>query len=334
MPCRARPGVGKEALSWAALLTFALTSRASFASDGARVDVEVRGCSDTLAAERLRDAIGVELKNLDVELVAYIEQSHPRVVIACTQQTELIDLRVSTDHGEALREILDANEAGTARFIAIAIAESLASQASAPPPPTPVPPPKPTEEPPPPEPPPPPVPPRAPVHYPVWWWRAAPGARLFGEPGLPSLEGRLGIERVASPKWSLSLDLSGTRGSTALTSGELSATTLSTGLAIHRRANSGRFIALPGVGVRAGVLRWHGSPSNRATTQGLTGFAPWAGPFLDLALGIHATPNVRVEVAAEGGFTPTQVKATENSNVVGSIGELWLSLQLAIAGRL
>jgi hypothetical protein len=151
---------------------------------------------------------------------------------------------------------------------------------------------------------------------------------------LPSAAGRLGVERTASSVVAASLDLEGSFGATNVTSGDLQAATLSSGLAIHRRAGRGRFVAMPGIGVRGGVLRWHGSPSDKTTTRGLSGFGFWGGPFADLLLGLNITSGTRLDLALEAGFNPVPVKATENSNVIGSAGDLCLSLGLGLGVRL
>jgi hypothetical protein len=122
------------------LLALAFTVHADPVAS-ARVQVEVAGCSEALAPARLSDALSVELKNLDPELVAYIDTTNPRVTIQCRPggDTSEIVVHVVTDRGEALQEKMQSNEIGAARFIAIAIAESLYAQASAPvePPPPP-----------------------------------------------------------------------------------------------------------------------------------------------------------------------------------------------------
>jgi hypothetical protein len=312
---------------------FAALPVTGFAAPGsARVQVAVTGCSEHLEPAKLSDAFAVELKNLDAELVAYIENTNPRVSISCRPRGDTSDIvvRVETDRGVALEETLEATEAGATRFIAIAVAESLHAQASSAPPPTP-----PKPEPPPEAEPAPPAPPaKAPTtaaRFPEWWARGALGTRLFGDPGIPSLSGRIGGERVSSPDWLVAADVEGSYGEVNVSSGHLRAVTGSLALALHHRFQTGRFALLPGLGARAGVLRWKGRPDNRETTRGLSGYAAWAGPFADLRFALGITRATRVDFDVEGGFTPTQVKATENSNVIGSIGELWLSLQLGVA---
>jgi hypothetical protein len=298
----------------------------------ARVQVAVSGCSEELAPARLSDALAVELRNLDPELVVYIENTNPRVTIACRPRgdTSTIVVHVTTERGEALKETLEATEVGAARFVAIAIAESLHAQASTPPEPPPPPPPEPAPE---PEPEPARVPPPAPpAHlYPAWWGRVALGTRLFGDPGLPSVSGRLGVERASSPDWVVAADVESSYGDTHVDSGDLRAVTGSFAFSLHHRSAAGRFAVLPGLGARAGVLRWKGRPSDRSTTRGLSGYGVWAGPFADLRFALGVTSATRVDLDVEGGFNPMQVKATEDSNVVASIGELWLSLQIGVA---
>jgi hypothetical protein len=141
------------------------------------------------------------------------------------------------------------------------------------------------------------------------------------------------VERVSSQQWLVAADVEGSYGRTLVDTGDLVAATGSLAVAVHHRSGSGRFAVLPGVGARGGVLRWQGRPSNRSASRGLSGYGPWAGPFADLRLGLDVTSGTRVDLDVEGGFNPLQVKATESSNVVGSIGELWLSLQLGVAFR-
>lgn len=317
-------------LAGAGLALFAAGAAAAPVAS-ARVKVEVTGCTEELSPSRLSEALSVELKNLDPELVRYIENTEPRVTIHCrpTGDTSQIVVQVVTERGEALHETLQATEVGAARFIAIAIAESLSAQASTPEP-APAPPP-PTPE---PEPPPArsaPIPPGHP--YPAWWGRVAFGTRRFGEPGLPSVSGRLGVERESSPDWVLAADVEGSYGAANVRDGDLVAGTGSLALAVHHRSTTGRFSLLPGVGARGGVLRWHGRPSDRSTTRGLSGYGPWAGPFAALRFQLQVTSATRVDVNVEGGFNPLQVKAIQNTNVVGSIGDVWLSLQLGVAFR-
>lgn len=309
--------------------------------ENASVEVRVEHCSADLQADRLSAALEVELKNLDPELVEYIRRSTPRAKVTCSlsPKERTVYLEVTTTDGTVLKESLESSDRGAERFIAIAISESLAARAALTmereqtPTQTEAPAQTQAVE----EPNPVPATPQKPAstdHYPTYWARASLGGRWFGEPGFPSAAGRVGADAALSHEWSLGTQLELTRGSGRVDAGELRAQTLSLGAVARYRVGTGRFVIAPGVGARGGGLRWKGVPSDPATTKGASGYGFWMGPLGNLLLGVNLTSHLRIEIDAEVGLNPVPVRATQSSDVVGSAGDTWTSLQLGAAVQL
>ena len=139
---------------------------------GDHLQVEVIGCGNLLSPAALEEALGVELRGAEAQVSGYIQRARPRVRARCAAGEIIVE--VIADDGVALQESVHTRRLGLPRFVAIAVAESVAARAAVLPAPLPIaPPPAPAT-------PPPPLPlaPRKPPRLVASVW--AGGAALYG----------------------------------------------------------------------------------------------------------------------------------------------------------
>jgi hypothetical protein len=302
--------------------------------------LEVSDCGEALSGEGLQQALGVELRGAGPEVLSYIERARPRGLVQC--RGDKVVIKVATDDGVEFRETVEADRLGLARFIAIAIVESMVAQTREPDeaPPEPV-----TKTPPPalsppsrgrPEPAPPDdqaVEPSSDVRTSGLWLNALGGAQGSGRPAWWSGRGELTLDLVTSGLFTFGLGASASRGALEPVEGSIQATTGSAALL----ARVGKaFLPLrleAGFGVRGGIVHWEGTPS-RPDLVGTSGTAPWGGPLVELLLATHVTRNVRLLLGAEGGITLVSAVASRGDTILAELAPVWFTAKLGLGLRL
>lgn len=286
----------------------ATASATAVRTEAERVAVEVDGCGTILSSSELEDALGVELRGADERVSGYIERLRPSVRVRCAAGQ--ITVEVIADDGVALRESMRAVRLGLARFVAIAVAESVAARASAAATATTAPRPSslpaaaaPTAL----------ASPAATIASSAWPGAPASPAALAawlwlgglsswgGSPAWWSRGAAIGADVTVRSRITLHLDVGAATGGLDVDAGHLDAFQPSGAVGARIGGSVGWFRAEAGAAVRAGAVIWKGR-AGRPDVTGRTDTAPFMGPAIDIVLGFDVARRVRLRLHAEAGF--------------------------------
>ena len=302
--------------------------------------LEVDDCGERLSSEALHKALGVELRGAGPEVIAYIERARPRGLVQCRDQKVVI--KVATDDGVEFRETLDADRPGLARFIAIAIVESMVAHTREPeepgpplPAPTPTatapqaPPPRPAE--------PPPANadrgPSAESSASGLWLSALGGAQGSGRPAWWSGRGDLTLDLVTRGLLAFGFCASASHGTLEPPEGRITATAGSAAV-VGRIGKVFAPLRLDaGFGARGGIVHWRGDAS-QADLVGASGVAPWGGPLVELMLAAQVGSNLRLLIGSEGGVTLVSASASRGDTILAELAPVWFSAKLGLGFKL
>jgi hypothetical protein len=293
------------------------------------VTLVLQGCEGILSIEALSHALEIELESTRDALTAYFLRARPEARVRCGNEAVVVEV-VSTE-GVALEESIDAVHLGLARFVAIAVAESVWAHAAdepdrASPPPlveshaNPI-----TES--------EPTPDGASGLSAALWLRSLGGAQIAGSPIWWSGEGTLGLELVVPPLVSLTLDATLGEGVLYVAPGMIEATHGTAALAVRLGGELERFRLDAGVGMRGGALVWSGS-STSLEVLGTQGTTPSLGALIDVRAAASLLSWLRIDLELEGGLTLFGSNATAFGVAVVHFDPGWLTARLGLAFRL
>lgn len=289
-----------------------------------RVTVEVEGCQSLLRPGELEDALGVELRDAEQNVRDYISRSRPRARIHCGEGE--ITVEVVASDGVALRESVQSLRLGLTRFVAIAIAESLAARASLPPP-------KPLV---------------AVAAGPVvvglpaaaldpsprlaawmsltgWFWRG-------GKPAWWGGGGDLAIDLLLRSLITLHLDVALSDGVVTVDPGRIQARIPSVGLGVRLGHGRRWFRADAGGSFRGGAVLWTGQPDS-TDIGGRSAVVPWLGAEGALILSADLSSRVRLRLQTTLGGPIASASADGLGMQLAGIAPIWITAGLGLAVR-
>jgi hypothetical protein len=156
---------------------------------------------------------------------------------------------------------------------------------------------------------------------------SAAAVRVLSGPSLWGVGLRLGHEAG----WlGLAVELAGVRGGTATSLGRVTTEAVVVGASAFVRRAFGDLALRAGGGLRGGVVRMNGDPTNALQAAGEALVAPWGGPEVGGGATWSLTRRVLVELAAQVGYVALPVR--------GDVGEVedvrlegpWLAVQLGV----
>lgn|GEM_PF-3337141 len=284
-----------------------------------RVTLEVDGCENLLRPGELDEALGVELRNAEENVRDYISRSRPRARIRCRDGE--ITVEVVASDGVALRESVQSLRLGVTRFVAIAIAESVAARASLPPP-------KPVVV----VVAPPPVAPKprprmvAWLSLTGWFWHG-------GNPAWWGGGGDLAVDLVLRSLVTLHLDVAISDGVVDVDLGLIQAQMPSVGLGVRVGHSLRWFRAEAGVTLRAGAVRWGGHAYHRDVVAEHSATVPWCGADAELVLSADLSRRVRLRLQTTVGGPISSASAEGLGMLVAGLAPVWVTTGLGLAVR-
>jgi hypothetical protein len=301
-----------------------------------RVVLDASACSEVSVAA-LRRIVAIEIGDLLVGAGESASDETDRVTIACGGA----EARVEADgpnRPQRLRRTLRLDEfPGDAapRALALAAIEILAAlspdvrqriegREAAPAPPPPPPPPAASVK----ERVPPPAAPRASTTV----LAAAVRRAFLTDHGVSVWGARLGLRRDLGLRLELAVDAELASGSAPASTGSITSTLGSAGLAIGLRGGSSRLAGGVAAGGRVGFARLQGEPASGSGGTGERATRAWGGPLL-AARAATGGRHVGVEVAAELGYDLGMAHGSDAgaAGVAVAVGGPWLLVSAAIA---
>ncbi len=301
------------------LLLFLVTAaRPALADDD--IPVTVEDCGEVVSAGALAEALGVELRGAEQGVRDYLRRAHPRARIRC--EAGDIAVEVTASDGLAVRESVRSDRLGLARFLAIAIAESVAARAAttatpmavpaviavtpAPPPPSP---------------------------EPMDAWLFAGGTlRRGGTPAWWSSGGTVGVELAVGAHLSFQIELGFVTGGLDVDVGRVEARQASAALGARLGTSVGWLRVEGGASLHGGAVVWTGNPS-QAGVSGETVTTPWLGPTGDLVVSTALSERVRLRLFADAGVLVASASADGLGSRFARLDPFWLSAGIGLAVR-
>lgn len=303
----------------------AQVSDPSEAMTGQGVRYDLKNCDGKVGREELADAVALELRSADAQTQSYVGTEQPTVLVFCMEEHLQVSLR-DTQMASVAR--VRADRLGLVRFIALAVAESLAARAGAKSSvPEPEPEPDPAEA--------PQAPATALAHkHEGLWLRLDYFGRLQLAEGWPRLGAELTVGYAPDPYWTFELGLEMELGKTDQALGEVFATAGTFGLRVLRGAEVGDTVRLDGgLGVRGGAVSWSGTPDDPAAVQGLSGVSGWMAVGATARLTFWLVEDLGLELGAEGGWLFVDPEASADGQRLTSLGPGYLGLHIGLAWR-
>ena len=294
---------------------------------GDHLQVEVIGCGNLLSPAALEEALGVELRGAEAQVSGYIQRARPRVRARCAAGEIIVE--VIADDGVALQESVHTRRLGLPRFVAIAVAESVAARAAVLPAPLPkAPPPAPATPPPPPLP----LAPRKPPRLVASIW--AGGAALYGgTPGWWSGAAELGADLTLRSLVTLHLDLGVASGSLRVEVGSIEVVQPSAAIGVRLGKGFRWFRVEAGVAVRGGAVSWKGY-SDRPEVIASAGVAAWLGPAADLLLAADLPRALRLRFHVEVGTPALSASADGLGSRFARLDPIWVTAGIGLGIRI
>jgi len=288
------------------------------------IPVTVEDCGEVVSAGALAEALDVELRGAEDRVRDYLRRAHPRARIRC--EAGDLAVEVTADDGLAVRESVRADRLGLTRFLAIAIAESVAARAATAPTPVVAPVVPPTVPAVTPEP-----PPATPERMAAWLF-AGGTARLGGTPAWWSGGGTVGVELATGSLLTVQLDLGLVTGGVDVDVGRVEARQASAALGARLGTSFGWLRVEGGAALHAGAVMWTGRPS-QAGVSGETATTPWLGPAGALVVSAALGERVRLRLFADAGGVVASASADGLGSRFARLDPLWLSAGIGLAVR-
>jgi hypothetical protein len=143
--------------------------------------------------------------------------------------------------------------------------------------------------------------------------------------------GGLGVGWDSPRHIGLTFDLLARHGNVSVDLGAITVDTLSLGAGLSFWQSWSHLRLRMGAGLRGGLVRFAGEPTDPVVTQGATFLGGWLGPALTLGVTLGLGKRVGLEVATEGGYVLVPVTGQVNGMPAAVIAGPFWGLLLGVA---